>query len=254
MGFYYHYERWLEGEETTSSYKFVRIIIYRIRAIGRLTCSLHDGCLNALKTALMVHENTYSCFWMEPNLQDSWVYSLHTHHAPILLNCSFVLGFILVASVFCSFITQAKRGHACAVIEGRMFMWFQSALYWKTAIVFHTSISFDFMMYYKLYAVTCLSVAEGLDLSTCILHALHYSISQGLPCIFQIASNSAYQLTCWLHLVSNLYEYISRIPFMLSLVFRWMLPTSTSNIMLINLDILNQTLILNLVRWSTYLM
>ena len=133
-------------------------------------------------------------------------------------------------------------------------MRFQSALYWKTAIVFHTSISFDFMMYYKLYAVTCLSVAEGLDLSTCILHALHYSISQGLPCIFQIASNSGYQLTCWLHLVSNLYEYISRIPFMLSLVFRWMLPTSTSNIMLINLDILNQTLILNLVRWSTYLM
>lgn len=68
-------------------------------------------------------------------------------------------------------------------------MWFQSALYWKTsiaAIVFHTSISFDFMMYYKLYAVTYLSVAEGLDLSTCILHALHYSISQGLPCIFQM--------------------------------------------------------------------
>ena len=133
-------------------------------------------------------------------------------------------------------------------------MWFQSALYWKTAIVFQTSISFDFMMYYKLYAVTCLFVAEGLDLSTCTLHALHYSISQGLPCIFQIASNSGYQLTCWLHLVSNLYEYISRIPFVLSLVFRWMLPTSTSNIMLINLDILNQTLILNLVRWSTYLM
>ena len=118
MGFYYHYERWLKGEETTSSFKFVRIIISRIRAIGRLTCSLHDGCLNALKTALMVRKNTYSCFWMEPNLQDSWVYSLHTHHAPILLNCSFVIGFILVASVFCSFITQAKRGHACAVIEG----------------------------------------------------------------------------------------------------------------------------------------
>lgn len=118
MGFYYHYERWLKGEETTSSYKFVRVIISRIRAIGRLTCSLHDGCLNALKTALMVHKNTYSCFWMEPNLQDSWVYSLHTHHAPILLNCSFVLGFILVASVFCSFITKAKWGHACAVIEG----------------------------------------------------------------------------------------------------------------------------------------
>lgn len=118
MGFYYHYERWLKGEETTSSYKFVRVIISRIRAIGRLTCSLHDGCLNALKTALMVHKNTYSCFWMEPNLQVSWVYSLHTHHAPILLNCSFVLGFILVASVFCSFITKAKWGHACAVIEG----------------------------------------------------------------------------------------------------------------------------------------
>lgn len=111
--------------------------------------------------------------------------------------------------------------------------------------------------FYDVLQIICCNMfvcCWGLDLSTCILHALHYSISQGLLCIFQIASNSGYQLTCWLHLVSNLYEYISRIPFMLSLVFRWMLPTSTSNIMLINLDILNQTLILNLVRWSTYLM
>ena len=55
-------------------------------------------------------------------------------------------------------------------------MRFQSALYWKTAIVFHTSISFDFMMYYKLYAVTCLSVAEGLDLFTCTLHLLFITV------------------------------------------------------------------------------
>ena len=42
MGFYYHYERCLKGEETNSSHKFVRVIISRIRAIGRLTVPLED--------------------------------------------------------------------------------------------------------------------------------------------------------------------------------------------------------------------
>lgn len=68
MGFYYYYERWLKGEEINLSYKFVRIIIFRIRVIGRFICSLYDGCLNVFKIVLMVYENIYSCFWMEFNL------------------------------------------------------------------------------------------------------------------------------------------------------------------------------------------